>query len=228
MDIREYGAHHIAGADGTGEDIEGAGNDFDLDVLVAEFFEDGLDFLAGRPFHSDDDQLNIVPIDGLFNMSSDSQPRELFGEAIVGLTGIADVACVVITGGTQAIFRTLVDTGSDFITAYQQGIENDFSFDDLVTDLIEDDHSAGDGECGVGEEKDEIRLIEVMIVFDGIVDDDGEEDDRAADDTIDESIGQFGQPGFLIQGFIGPHQGIEDKPTEGDGRCTQPEAGSQQ
>ena len=93
---------------------------------------------------------------------------------------------------------------------------------------MEDDHSAGDGEYGVGEEKDEIRLIEVMIVFDRIVDDDGEEDDGAADDAVDEGIGQLGQPGFLIQGFIGTHQGIEDKPTQGDGRRTQPEAGGQQ
>ena len=80
----------------------------------------------------------------------------------------------------------------------------------------------------MGEQKDEIRLIEVVIVFDGIVDDDGEEDDCAADDAIDESIGQFGQPGFLIQGFIGTHQGIEDKPAQGDGRRTQPEAGGQE
>ena len=46
--------------------------------------------------------------------------------------------------------------------------------------------------------------------------------------AIDESIGQFGQPGFLIQGFIATHQGIEDKPAQGDGRRTQPEAGGQQ
>ena len=67
-----------------------------------------------------------------------------------------------------------------------------------------------------------------MIVLDRVVDDDGKEDYSAADDTVDEGIGQFSQPGFLIQGFIGTHQGIENKPAQRNGRRAQPEAGSQQ
>jgi hypothetical protein len=93
---------------------------------------------------------------------------------------------------------------------------------------VEDEDPSGKAQDEMGGKKDNIGLVEIMIVFYRVVDDDREEDDGAADQAVDKGIGEFGQPGFLVEGIVRPEQGIEKQPAYGDGSRTQPEAGGQQ
>src|ERR1700683_5573201 len=77
----------------------------------------------------------------------------------------------------------------------------------------------------MGGKVDHIGLVEIMIVFYRVVDDDREEDDGAADQAVDKGIGDLTQPGFLVEGIVGTEQGIEEQPAYGDGGGDQPEAG---
>ena len=80
----------------------------------------------------------------------------------------------------------------------------------------------------MGGKVDHVGLIEIMIVFYRVVDDDREEDDCAADQAVDKRIGDLTQPGFLVEGIVGTEQGIEEQPAYGDGGGAQPETGGQQ
>jgi hypothetical protein len=75
----------------------------------------------------------------------------------------------------------------------------------------------------LGEEVDKVGLVEVMIILDGIVEDDGKEDDGAADEAADEGIGQLGEPGFLVETLIRAGDGKKDEPANGDGGGAEPE-----
>ena len=67
-----------------------------------------------------------------------------------------------------------------------------------------------------------------MIILYRVVDDDGEEDNGAAKQTVYKRVGEFSQPGLLVKGVIGAEQGIEEKPAHGDSGCSQPEPGRKQ
>ena len=93
---------------------------------------------------------------------------------------------------------------------------------------VKDENPSDQGQNEMGGKIDHVSLVEVMIVFYRVVDDDREEDDCAADQAVDKRIGDLTQPGFLVEGIVRPEQGIEKQPAYGDGSRTQPEAGGQQ
>ena len=76
--------------------------------------------------------------------------------------------------------------------------------------------------------EDHVGLVEIVIILYRVVDDDGEEDDRTANQAVYEGVGELAQPRFLVEGVVGAEQGIEKQPAQGDGDGTQPEAGGQQ
>src|SRR6185437_4670004 len=83
VDIAQNGPEYVAGPDGPGEDIEGIGDDLDADILVAEFFDDGLYLRSGRAFEGDDDEADIIFVDGLFDPGGVAELGEVAGDPVV-------------------------------------------------------------------------------------------------------------------------------------------------
>src|SRR5580692_1420142 len=202
MDVRQDGAHDVAGAHGAGEDIERAGDDLDEDIFIAQAFEDGFDFLPFRPVKGDDDQADVMAVYGGFDVLGIPQLREKSGDAVAGLLGIDDVAGILEAGRAKPLFGAVVDPGGQAIAADEQSIKNDLSFFNLTVYPVEDENPSDQGQDEMGGKIDHVGLVEIMIVFYGVVDDDREEDDGAADQTVDKGVGDFGQPGFPVEGIV--------------------------
>ena len=67
---------------------------------------------------------------------------------------------------------------------------------------VKDENPSDQGQNEMGGKIDHVRLVEIVIVFNGVVDDDREEDDRAADQAVDKGVGDFGQPGFPVKRIV--------------------------
>ena len=117
MDIGQDGSHDVAGTYGAGEDIEGAWDYFDEDIFIAQAFEDGLHFLAFGPVEGDDNQADVMAVNGRFDVLGISQLREMNGNTVARLFGIGDVAGILEAGRAKSLLGAIVNPGGKAVAS---------------------------------------------------------------------------------------------------------------